>query len=248
MHATGYKSRPELRHLQRALLRGSLPDRRDRRQDDEVEHPGLRRRVPDPRGPAGDQRVRAGRAQRQSEGRGARDLGRTRGTTPARSARPRNTLISQGADVVTHHTDSTAVVQAAEEKGKYAFGYHSDMSKYGPKAHLTATTHQWGDFYTKSVQRRDRRARGSRRPRLGRHEGRHDQARAAQRGDPGRRQGRRSRSSRARSRRARCIRSPGRSRTRTARTRVPAGKTMSDDELGKMDYYVEGVGRKLPKK
>ena len=28
------------------------------------------------------------------------------------------TLISQGADVVTHHTDSTAVVQAAEEKGK----------------------------------------------------------------------------------------------------------------------------------
>jgi len=62
------------------------------------------------------------------------------------------TLLSQGADVVTHHTDSTAVVQAAEEKGKYAFGYHSDMSKYGPKAHLTATTHQWGDYYTKAVQ------------------------------------------------------------------------------------------------
>ena len=52
------------------------------------------------------------------------------------------TLMSQNADIVTHHTDSTAVVQAAEEKGKYAFGYHSDMSKYGPKAHLTATTHQ----------------------------------------------------------------------------------------------------------
>ena len=43
-------------------------------------------------------------------------------------------------------------MQAAEEKGKYAFGYHSDMSKYGPKAQLTATTHQWGDFYTKAVQ------------------------------------------------------------------------------------------------
>ena len=62
------------------------------------------------------------------------------------------TLISQGADVVTHHTDSTAVVQAAEEKGKWSFGYHSDMSKYGPKTQLSATTHQWGDFYTKQVQ------------------------------------------------------------------------------------------------
>ena len=30
--------------------------------------------------------------------------------------------------------------------------------------------------------------------------------------------------------------------------RVPAGKVMSDDELGKMDYYVEGVAGKLPKK
>ena len=47
---------------------------------------------------------------------------------------------------------STAVVQAAEEQGKYAFGYHSDMSKYGPKAHLTATTHHWGDFYVKTVK------------------------------------------------------------------------------------------------
>jgi len=59
------------------------------------------------------------------------------------------TLISQGSDVVTHHTDSTAIVQAAEEKGVYAFGYHSDMSKFGAKAHLTSTTHHWGDFYTK---------------------------------------------------------------------------------------------------
>jgi basic membrane protein A and related proteins len=70
---------------------------------------------------------------------------------PGREREAANTLISQGADVVTHHTDSTAVVQAAEEKGKYAFGYHSDMSKYGPHAQLSATTHQWGAFYTKTA-------------------------------------------------------------------------------------------------
>lgn len=62
------------------------------------------------------------------------------------------TLISQKADVVTHHTDSTAVTQAAQERNVYAFGYHSDMSKYGAKAHLSATTHHWGAYYTKVVQ------------------------------------------------------------------------------------------------
>jgi simple sugar transport system substrate-binding protein len=30
--------------------------------------------------------------------------------------------------------------------------------------------------------------------------------------------------------------------------RVAAGKTMTDDELNKMDYYIEGVASKLPKK
>ena len=62
------------------------------------------------------------------------------------------TLIGQGADVVTHHTDSTAVVQAAEEKGKYAIAYHSDMKKYGPKAQLAAVTHHWGAYYTRQAQ------------------------------------------------------------------------------------------------
>lgn len=71
---------------------------------------------------------------------------------PGKEREAATTLISQGADMITHHTDSTAVVQAAEEKGVYAFGYHSDMAKYGAKAHLTATTHQWGDFYTRTAQ------------------------------------------------------------------------------------------------
>lgn len=62
------------------------------------------------------------------------------------------TLMGQGADIVTHHTDSTAVVQAAEEKGKYAVAYHSDMKKYGPKAQLAAVTHHWGAYYTKQAQ------------------------------------------------------------------------------------------------
>ncbi len=71
---------------------------------------------------------------------------------PGREREAADTLISQGADVLTHHTDSTAVVQAAEAKKVYAIGYHSDMSKYGPNAQLTAVTHQWGAYYTRTVQ------------------------------------------------------------------------------------------------
>jgi simple sugar transport system substrate-binding protein len=61
-------------------------------------------------------------------------------------------MMGQGADIVTHHTDSTATVQAAEEQGKYAVAYHSDMSKFGPKAQLAAVTHHWGDYFTKEAR------------------------------------------------------------------------------------------------
>ena len=61
-------------------------------------------------------------------------------------------MITQGADVITHHTDSTAPTMTAEEKGVYSIAYHSDMSKYGPNAHLTAATHVYGDFYVKTAQ------------------------------------------------------------------------------------------------
>lgn len=71
---------------------------------------------------------------------------------PGKEREASEALITQGADVLTHHTDSTAPTLTAEEKGVYSIGYHSDMSKYGSKAHLTAATHVYGDFYTKTTQ------------------------------------------------------------------------------------------------
>jgi basic membrane protein A len=61
-------------------------------------------------------------------------------------------LMGQKADVLTHHTDSTATVAAAEEKGVRAVAYHSDMSKFGPKAQIAAVTHHWGAYYTRVTQ------------------------------------------------------------------------------------------------
>jgi len=61
-------------------------------------------------------------------------------------------LMGQGADILTHHTDSPATVQAAEEQGRYAVAYHSDMAKFAPKAQLVAVTHHWGDYFTTAAR------------------------------------------------------------------------------------------------
>ena len=55
-------------------------------------------------------------------------------------------LIDQGADVLAFHTASTAVMAAAEERGKLAVAYHSDMRGVAPQAQLAAVTHHWGDY------------------------------------------------------------------------------------------------------
>ena len=71
---------------------------------------------------------------------------------PAKERQAAETLIAQGADVLTQNTDSPATLQVAQEKGKYAFGWDSDMARFAPKAHLTASTNNWGDFYTRTAQ------------------------------------------------------------------------------------------------
>ena len=66
---------------------------------------------------------------------------------PGKERQAAEALIAQGADILCQNTDSPAVVQVAEEKGLHAFGWDSDMSKYGPHAQLTANTENWGVYY-----------------------------------------------------------------------------------------------------
>jgi basic membrane protein A len=61
-------------------------------------------------------------------------------------------LMDQGCDIITQHTDSPAALQAAEQRGVYAFGQASDMSKFAPKAHLTAILDIWGPYYVKRAK------------------------------------------------------------------------------------------------
>jgi len=61
-------------------------------------------------------------------------------------------LMDQGADVLSFHAASTAVMAAAQERGKLAVAYHSDMRKVAPDAQLVAVTHQWADYYKRRTQ------------------------------------------------------------------------------------------------
>ncbi len=71
---------------------------------------------------------------------------------PTRERQAADALIGQGVDVLYQNTDSPAVVQLAQAKGLYAFGQDSDMTRFGPKAHLTANTVNWGVYYRMKVK------------------------------------------------------------------------------------------------
>jgi simple sugar transport system substrate-binding protein len=71
---------------------------------------------------------------------------------PPKEGEGAQALMNDGADVLMQNTDSSAVLQAAEKAGKHAFGWDSDMAKYGPKAHLGSAVINWAPYYKKSVK------------------------------------------------------------------------------------------------
>ncbi len=57
-------------------------------------------------------------------------------------------LVKFGADVLSQDTNSAAVIQLAEEKGIYVFGYNSDTDGASQTTYLTSVVDKWGQFYT----------------------------------------------------------------------------------------------------
>lgn len=71
---------------------------------------------------------------------------------PGKEADAAKALIDQGVDILTQHTDTTAPMQVAAERGIKAFGQASDMIKAGPETQLTAIVDTWGAYYIKRTQ------------------------------------------------------------------------------------------------
>ena len=71
---------------------------------------------------------------------------------PGKEADAAKALVDQGVDILTQHTDTTAPMQVAAERGIKAFGQASDMIAAGPETQLTAIVDTWGNYYIKRTK------------------------------------------------------------------------------------------------
>ncbi|HEX9326603.1 MAG TPA: BMP family ABC transporter substrate-binding protein [Reyranella sp.] len=71
---------------------------------------------------------------------------------PPKEAEAAQALLNDGADVLMQNTDSSAVLQTAEKASRFGFGWDSDMSRFGPNAHLASAVIDWAPYYKKAVK------------------------------------------------------------------------------------------------
>lgn len=71
---------------------------------------------------------------------------------PGKEGDAAKTLIDQGADIILQHTDSPAPLQVAEQRGVYGVGQASDMVNFAPKAQLTAIVDNWDSYYVERAK------------------------------------------------------------------------------------------------
>ncbi|MGH2906908.1 MAG: BMP family ABC transporter substrate-binding protein [Solirubrobacterales bacterium] len=72
---------------------------------------------------------------------------------PGKQAEAANSLIEDGADVLSQHQDCTkTIVETAERKGVMSVGYHEDASSLAPKGWISGSVWNWGPLYSDIVK------------------------------------------------------------------------------------------------
>jgi simple sugar transport system substrate-binding protein len=72
---------------------------------------------------------------------------------PVKEAEAANSLIDQGADVLTSHVDSPKVImETAERRNVFSTGYHASQAKLAPKGYLTGAEWNWEAIYKKYIE------------------------------------------------------------------------------------------------
>jgi basic membrane protein A and related proteins len=72
---------------------------------------------------------------------------------PVKEAEAANSLIDQGADVLTAHVDSPKVViETAEKRNVFSTGYHASQANLAPKGYLTGAEWNWEKVYTAYIE------------------------------------------------------------------------------------------------
>jgi simple sugar transport system substrate-binding protein len=158
---------------------------------------------------------------------------------PGKEADAAKAHIDQGADVITQHTDSPAALQIAEERGLMAFGQASDMRKFAPNAQLTSIVDNWRQYYIGRVQAALDGTWKSQAVWMGLKDGTVEIAPYGPKVTP--------EAAAAADKVRQAIVAgemhpfAGPISDRDGKERVTAGATVTDEELHKMDWYVQGV-------
>ncbi|WP_280189531.1 BMP family ABC transporter substrate-binding protein [Delftia sp. PS-11] len=166
---------------------------------------------------------------------------------PPREREAAMALFNENVDVVSFQVASTAVMQAAQERGRMAIAYHSDMRKDGPDAQLLAVTHQWGDYYTARARAvldgawKSQDTWGGVRDGMIRVEGFGPRLPAAARQEVLQRQ---QQMAEGRLHPFQAGAQP--IRDNQGRIRIPAGERLTDAQILQMDWLAEGVQARLP--
>ncbi len=71
---------------------------------------------------------------------------------PPKEGDAAKTLIDQGCDILTQHTDSPAPLQAAASRGVKGFGQSTDMRRFAPTTQLTASTDDWDPYVIARIE------------------------------------------------------------------------------------------------
>ena len=154
-------------------------------------------------------------------------------------------LIAQGCDVLMQNTDSPAVVQAAQEKGVKGFGWYSDMSQFGGKAHLAAVILNWGPVYKKVVDEVQAGTWKSDKRWLGTRDGAITLSNFSSELPDDVRKLAEARFEALKAGKLHPFTGP--LKDQTGKEFVAAGKTYADPDLLKMNFFVEGLEGSLPK-
>ena len=71
---------------------------------------------------------------------------------PAKEKDAAIAALDNGADIIAQHQDTAGPQQAAQERGVWSIGYHSDMSGVAPNANMTSAVWNWGPFYVDQIK------------------------------------------------------------------------------------------------
>ena len=71
---------------------------------------------------------------------------------PVKEGQIAQSLIDQGAVIISQHSDNTSPATTAEAAGVYHCGYNSDMSEAAPKASIISARADWSIYLTYAVQ------------------------------------------------------------------------------------------------